>query len=297
MVANKGVVRAPDSEWYNGVELTKEEFVAWRDKHTKEVDEWVESRNKATSISKKQEVASSLDECNEPCEGCRRDVGDEFICPRYLERKEREGAKAPVPGLGEKRFEVVLDFGKPASERVATLEEVRAILKKGWEMVQADPDHQGDAVVYLDGEEITDTMAIQEMIADIMEGECDHDPRSQSGQSTGMYHCPDCGEMVVAGLPHPKKEAPESGQGPTGPSPDHGPECECRLCFPVTFSDLIAAEELEEAAREEYEKSCTYGDAPADTKCSICGRPMCTSCGFKLGEDKLCNACWEMDPR
>jgi hypothetical protein len=37
----------------------------------------------------------SVDECNEPCEGCRRDVGDNFICPRYLERLEK-GASAPA---------------------------------------------------------------------------------------------------------------------------------------------------------------------------------------------------------
>ena len=37
----------------------------------------------------------SVDECNEPCGSCRRDVGDNFICPRYLERLEK-GAAAPA---------------------------------------------------------------------------------------------------------------------------------------------------------------------------------------------------------
>ena len=31
---------------------------------------------------------------------------------------------------------------------------------------------------------------------------CTHDPRELAGQPIGMYHCPDCGEMVVAGMEH-----------------------------------------------------------------------------------------------
>jgi len=31
---------------------------------------------------------------------------------------------------------------------------------------------------------------------------CSHDPRELAGQPIGMYHCPECGEMVVAGLDH-----------------------------------------------------------------------------------------------
>lgn len=32
---------------------------------------------------------------------------------------------------------------------------------------------------------------------------CPHDPRVLLGEPIGMYHCPECGEMVIAGLPHP----------------------------------------------------------------------------------------------
>lgn len=32
---------------------------------------------------------------------------------------------------------------------------------------------------------------------------CPHDPRELVGQAIGMYHCPVCGEMVLAGFPHP----------------------------------------------------------------------------------------------
>lgn len=31
--------------------------------------------------------------------------------------------------------------------------------------------------------------------------ECAHDPR-ETKDAVGMYHCPECGEMVVAGLQH-----------------------------------------------------------------------------------------------
>jgi len=32
---------------------------------------------------------------------------------------------------------------------------------------------------------------------------CSHDPRELKGQPIGMYHCPECGEMVIAGIAHP----------------------------------------------------------------------------------------------
>ncbi len=35
------------------------------------------------------------------------------------------------------------------------------------------------------------------------EGEpCSHDPRTMAGKPIGMYHCPECGEMVIAGVSH-----------------------------------------------------------------------------------------------
>jgi len=32
---------------------------------------------------------------------------------------------------------------------------------------------------------------------------CGEDPKKLLGQPIGMYHCPDCGGMVVAGMEHP----------------------------------------------------------------------------------------------
>ena len=34
---------------------------------------------------------------------------------------------------------------------------------------------------------------------------CSHDPRKTTGP-IGMYHCPECGDMVLAGLHHPPSE-------------------------------------------------------------------------------------------
>ncbi len=31
---------------------------------------------------------------------------------------------------------------------------------------------------------------------------CTHDPTPLKGQPIGMYHCPMCGTMVIAGVPH-----------------------------------------------------------------------------------------------
>jgi hypothetical protein len=33
---------------------------------------------------------------------------------------------------------------------------------------------------------------------------CTEKPEELMGQPLGMYHCPDCGAMVIAGLPHPE---------------------------------------------------------------------------------------------
>ena len=33
---------------------------------------------------------------------------------------------------------------------------------------------------------------------------CQYDPTETKGEAIGMYHCPECGEMVLAGQPHPR---------------------------------------------------------------------------------------------
>lgn len=32
--------------------------------------------------------------------------------------------------------------------------------------------------------------------------ECPHDPQALAGKPIGQYHCPECGCMVLAGIPH-----------------------------------------------------------------------------------------------
>jgi len=47
---------------------------------------------------------------------------------------------------------------------------------------------------------------------------CPHDPKETFGP-IGMYHCPDCGAMVLAGYPHPDDESVrEQGLEPFSPS-------------------------------------------------------------------------------
>lgn len=31
---------------------------------------------------------------------------------------------------------------------------------------------------------------------------CSYDPMPLKGQPIGMFHCPECGEMILAGMPH-----------------------------------------------------------------------------------------------
>lgn len=38
---------------------------------------------------------------------------------------------------------------------------------------------------------------------------CTHDPTTVAGP-IGMYHCPECGEMVIAGFPHPEEDSNET---------------------------------------------------------------------------------------
>lgn len=37
----------------------------------------------------------------------------------------------------------------------------------------------------------------------MMAVKCEYDPTEMKDAPIGMYHCPECGEMVIAGLPHP----------------------------------------------------------------------------------------------
>lgn len=32
---------------------------------------------------------------------------------------------------------------------------------------------------------------------------CEFKPEDYDGTPMGMFHCPECGEMVLAGIPHP----------------------------------------------------------------------------------------------
>ena len=54
---------------------------------------------------------------------------------------------------------------------------------------------------------------------------CPHDPKTTKGP-IGMYHCPNCGEMVIAGCEHPEIELPfPDANGPDCDNPN-GP-CYC----------------------------------------------------------------------
>jgi len=40
-------------------------------------------------------------------------------------------------------------------------------------------------------------------VDEVFPAPCDEKPEKLKGQPIGQYHCPDCGAMVLAGLPHP----------------------------------------------------------------------------------------------
>lgn len=39
---------------------------------------------------------------------------------------------------------------------------------------------------------------------EVFPANCAEKPEKLLGAPIGMYHCPDCGAMVLAGMPHPK---------------------------------------------------------------------------------------------
>lgn len=39
---------------------------------------------------------------------------------------------------------------------------------------------------------------------ELFKAPCQEDPLLQLGAPIGMYHCPDCDAMILAGFPHPK---------------------------------------------------------------------------------------------
>lgn len=43
-----------------------------------------------------------------------------------------------------------------------------------------------------------------DFVDEVFPAPCTEDPEALAGAPLGQYHCPDCGAMVVAGLPHPR---------------------------------------------------------------------------------------------
>ena len=44
---------------------------------------------------------------------------------------------------------------------------------------------------------------LESMQQDLGASPCTYDPSPLKGVPIGMFHCPECGEMVVAGMEHP----------------------------------------------------------------------------------------------
>ena len=43
-----------------------------------------------------------------------------------------------------------------------------------------------------------------DFVDEVFPAPCAENPEALAGTPLGQYHCPDCGAMVVAGLPHPR---------------------------------------------------------------------------------------------
>jgi hypothetical protein len=58
---------------------------------------------------------------------------------------------------------------------------------------------------------------------------CKFDPRPLVGVPIGMFHCPECGEMVIAGLPHTPEIDSEESEPPGSASGAAGGGVECTM--------------------------------------------------------------------
>ena len=47
-----------------------------------------------------------------------------------------------------------------------------------------------------------------DFVPEVFPPNCEEKPESMLDQPIGMYHCPDCGAMLIAGIPHPELCAP-----------------------------------------------------------------------------------------
>lgn len=43
-----------------------------------------------------------------------------------------------------------------------------------------------------------------DLVTELFPSGCNKRPELLAGQPIGMYHCPDCGAMLMAGIPHPQ---------------------------------------------------------------------------------------------
>lgn len=172
-------------------------------------------------------------------------------------------------------YTIVIDAGIPYEETAPTLEQVREVLAHVHQIhiVDAEEDVPHLEVnVYDDiDRDITDSEVIRQMFAEIA-GEKSPAP---SWEDDARYDEETLLDMM-------EEEVAEED---------------------LTDEQWAELDKLQRTAWEESQAmgreaaTCTYGDAAATTRCSICGVPMCPSCGFTLGESKLCNKCWELDPR
>jgi hypothetical protein len=42
-----------------------------------------------------------------------------------------------------------------------------------------------------------------DIVDELFPSNCNEHPEKLIGQPLGQYHCPDCGAMIIVGLPHP----------------------------------------------------------------------------------------------
>lgn len=99
-----------------------------------------------------------------------------------------------------------------------------------------------------------ETGAIRTFVYRVFEnnGECTEHPEMLCGLPCGMYHCPCCMEMVVAGIPHPDKSCYEEMHAEMQKESEANSECEVP---PYTDEQVAVLNEIEAEEAEERRKA------------------------------------------
>ena len=125
--------------------------------------------------------------------------------------------------------------------------------------------------------------------------DCTYDPRTANSAAQGMYHCPECGEMVLAGIEHPNMKRVDE---------DYGEYLDAKYAGLLSYifdNTDRAYYEAFELLLKSHPKLCDalmeiwlHADMNEEYKCAQCSRP---TCGRYVYCGQYCSAKADLESR